>query len=161
MHDLWTLVKVTNRFFILPSVNIHDTPVKIVILLIEDVFFVVVGFFGFFCIGLVIAFVCSLWCCRTSFQLSIELYNLIRVQVTNVLKLILFILILGLLYAETKIISFRLALFEGSILFFATANSPNLVNFGTLCTRNHLWMLVLNWGIVHDLWEVLIILLSD
>ena len=60
MHDLRTLVEVSNGFLVFARVDLHDTAVEIVILFIEDVLFIVVGLFGFFSISLVIALIRAL-----------------------------------------------------------------------------------------------------
>ena len=73
----------------------------------------------------------------------VELDDFIRIQITDVLKLVLFILILRLLDSETKIISL-FAFFLGSVLLLASSNSPDFVNLGSLSAWDHLGMLVLD-----------------
>ena len=138
MHDLRALIEVTNRLLVLTSVYVHHTAVQVVVLLVEDVLLVVVGLFRFFSIRFVITLVRPLRRIRARLKLAVELDDLIRVKVANVLELVLFLLILRLLYAESEIVAFGLALFESTVLLFASPYRSDLVNFGTLCTRDHL-----------------------
>ena len=138
MHDLRALIEVTNRLLVLTSVYVHHTAVQVVVLLVEDVLLVVVGLFRFFSIRFVITLVRPLRRIRARLKLAVELDDLIRVKVANVLELVLFLLILRLLYAESEIVAFGLALFESTVLLFASPYRSDLVNLGTLCTWDHL-----------------------
>ena len=73
----------------------------------------------------------------------VELDDFIRIQITDVFKLVLFILILRLLDSETEIISL-FAFFLGSVLLFASSDSPDFVNLSSLSARDHLRVLVLD-----------------
>ena len=138
MHDLRALIEVTNCLLVLTSVYVHNAAVQVVVLLVEDVLLVVVGLFRFFSIRFVITLVRPLRRIRARLKLAVELDDLIRVKVANVLELVLFLLILRLLYAESEIVAFGLALFESTVLLFASPYRSDLVNFGTLCARDHL-----------------------
>ena len=73
----------------------------------------------------------------------VELDDFIRIQITDIFKLVLFILILRLLDSEAEIISL-LTFFLGTVLFLASSNSPDFVNLGSLSAGDHLGMLVLD-----------------
>ena len=73
----------------------------------------------------------------------VELDDFIRIQITDIFKLVLFILILRLLDSETEIISL-FPFFLGSVLLFASSDSPDFVNLGSLSAGDHLGMLVLD-----------------
>ena len=60
MHDLRALIEVSDCFLVVSCVDRHYTAIQVVVLLVEDVLFVVVGFFCFLCICGVIATVSSL-----------------------------------------------------------------------------------------------------
>ena len=122
----------------IPSVDLHDTSVKVVVLLVKDVLFVVICFFSFFSISFVIALISPLTRVRSSLELPVELNDFIGVQIADILKLILLFGLLWLMNPESEIISLKLALFVGSVLLFAPANGPNLVHFGSLGGGNHL-----------------------
>ena len=132
------MIEVTNRLLVLTSVYVHHTAVQVVVLLVEDVLLVVVGLFRFLSICFVITLVRSLRRIRASLKLAVELDDLIGVKVTNVLKLVLFLLVRRLLHAESEIVALGLALFVGAVLLFASSYRSDLVNFGTLCARDHL-----------------------
>ena len=120
------------------SVNLHDTSIQVVVLFVKDVLFVVVSFFSLLSVSFVIALVSALRGIRPSLKLPIELDDLIRVKITDVLKLILLFLVIRLLNTESEIVPLQLSFFVGPILLFPSPDSSNLVNFGPLCTRYHL-----------------------
>lgn len=81
VHDLGALVKVFDPFVVLARVDMHDTTVQIIVLLIEDVLLVVVSLLSLLCIGFIIAFVGSLGGIGSSLELPVELDDFLRVQV--------------------------------------------------------------------------------
>ena len=159
MHDLRALIEVADGFLILTCVYLHNTTVQVIVLLIENVLFVVVGLFRLFCVRLIVTLISALGGVRPRLELSIELDDFIWVQVADVLKLVLLLLIRWLLHAESQIIALRFALFVRPVLLFASANGAYLVDFGALGARNHLGVLVLDGRVVHDLREMLVVLL--
>jgi hypothetical protein len=67
---------------------------------------------------------------------------------------------LVLLHSKSEIIPLRLTISDHSILLLSSSNGSDLVSLGSLCAWNHLWVMVLNTRIVHDLGQMLVILLS-
>ena len=144
VHDLRALIQVSNSFLMVTSVDLHDTSVQVVVLFVKDVLLVIVSFLSLLCISFVITLVSALRSIRSSLKLPIKLDDLIWVKITDVLKFILLFLVVRLLYTESEIVPFQLTFFVGSILFFTSTNSSDLVNLGPLCTRYHLRVLVLD-----------------
>ena len=60
MHDTRTLLEILQGFLKLPSIDLEDTSVEIVIFLVENIFFVVIGFLSLLLICCVVTFVGSL-----------------------------------------------------------------------------------------------------
>ena len=120
------------------SVDLHDTSVQVVVLFVEDVLFVVVSFLSLLSVSFVIALVSALRRVRSSLKLPIELDDLIRVKITDVLKLILLFLVIRLLNTESEIVPLQLTFFVGSILLFPSPDSSDLINLGPLRTWYHL-----------------------
>ena len=81
----------------------------------------------------------------------VQLDDLIGVQITDILELILFILLLRQWVLEPQIVSLRFALSIGSILLLPSTDGSDLVDFGTLRARYHLRVLMLDGRVVHDL----------
>ena len=81
----------------------------------------------------------------------VQLDDLIGVQITDILELILFILLLRQWVLEPQIVSLRFALSIGSILLLPSTDGSDLVDFGTLRAGYHLRVLMLDGRVVHDL----------
>lgn len=60
MHDLRALVEVTNSFFVLTRIYLHHATIEIVVLLVENVLFVVVRLFCLFCVRFIVALISPL-----------------------------------------------------------------------------------------------------
>ena len=138
VHDLRALIQILDRFFVVTSVNLHASTIQIVVFFVENVFFVVVCLLCFLCISLIVTFVSALRRIRTCLKLSVQLDDLVRVKVTDVFKLILFLSIRGLLHSESEIISLEFTFFKSTILLLTTTDCSDLVHFGSLGRGNHL-----------------------
>ena len=138
VHDLRTLIKISNRFLVVSSIYLHHTSVEVVVFFVKNILLVIIGFLCFFGISFVIRLVCALRCGRACLKLPIELHYFVRIQVADVFEFVLFFLVRRLLNSEPEIVSLVLAVFVSPVLFFSATNSSDLVDLSTLSAWNHL-----------------------
>ncbi len=144
VHDLRTLIKISNCFLVVSSINLHYTSVEVVVFFVENILLVIIGFLCFFGIRFVVRLICALRCGRPCLKLPIELHYFVRVQVADVFEFVLFFLVRRLLDSEPEIISLVLAIFVSPVLFFSATDSSDLVDLGALGAWNHLRVVMLN-----------------
>ena len=150
MHDTWTLLQILKRLFILTCINLKNTSVKVIVLFVEDIFFVIVCLFGFFLVCNVITFISSLrrsWSC---FKLSVELLNLFLIEVTNIFVFVEFLLRILLLNSKPQIISFCFTFTNCSVLLLASSYCSDFVSLSSLSWRNHLGVMMKNAWVMSD-----------
>ena len=138
MHDTRTLLEILQGFLKLPRIDLEDTPVEVVIFLVEDIFFVVIGFLSLLLICCVVTFVSPLRGTRSCFKLAVELLYFFLIEVADVLVFILLFLVLLLLYPEPEVVPLRLAPVHCSVLLFAPSDGSYFVGLGSLRRRDHL-----------------------
>ena len=150
MHDTWTLFQILERLFILTCIYLKNTSVKIIVLFVEDVFFVIVCLFSLFLVCNVITFISSLGCSWSCFKLSVELLNLFLIEVTDIFVLVEFFLRILLLDSKPQIISFCFTFTNCSVLLLASSYCSDFVSLSSLGRRNHLGVMMKNARVMSD-----------
>ena len=166
VHDGGTLLEVGERLVVVSGVEVHHSSVQVVVLLVEYVLFVVVGFLVLLVLGLELGLF-GHGGGVFQFLPAVDLVQFPVVQLGEVLVLVLHFLLFLVGDAEAEVVLLDVAVALGelsenlAVLLAPALDGSDLVRFGALGAGDDLRVVVGDGGVVVDLGEVLVLLIRD